>query len=187
MMRLGMMAVTVLLLAGACTGVSGGGTNPAPSGRSSGSPEQVTGELSCAAIIGTNVEIPPDYETILDVIALPTVRSAGRALQTSRDEESQPPNYFAKAGLVVRAGSAFTLEVNQAPERALIGWGSPAEFGSVLSTEGCAGKGWLAFAGGFRVREPTCLELKVEFGENQESIHVGVGAPCRGQQPPAAS
>jgi len=114
---------------------------------------------------------------------LPTARSAKRALQALRDEQSPPPSYFAKTGLLVRADAPFSLRV---AGTALIGWGDPSDFGSVFMSDGCPGEGWLAFPGGFRVERPTCLEVMARTDQGEISIQVGVGAPCAGQRPPVA-
>ena len=64
------------------------------------------------------------------------------------------PNYWAKAELVVRAKLVSTIQVDQLAHVARVGWGSPADFGSVVTTAGCDGEGWMAFAGDFLVDEP---------------------------------
>lgn len=146
----------------------------------------ISGQLSCATAIGTEVEIPDDYASILDVVALPTAESAPRALQVGQPERPGL-NYFAKTGLVIRSGKALTLRVEHPPEDALIGWGV-GDPGSALSTEGCdGGDGWIAFAGGLWVREPMCVELTVTADGKEESARVGAGAACGGQQPPPGS
>lgn len=141
-------------------------------------------ELPCAETIGRASGLPDSYTAIADTVALPTAEGADSALQTSHRDENPVPNYFAKTGLVVRSGVAFTIGVNASPETAQIGWGSPANFGSAISTDGCSGDGWIVFAGGFLVNEPHCVEVTVTTGGAEETAQVGVGAPCEGQEPP---
>lgn len=141
-------------------------------------------ELPCAPI-ERDVDLPDSYTSILGAVGLPTADSADRALPTSHRENQPAPNYFAKAGLVVRSGVAFAIEVNEPAETAQLGWGSPADFGSGIRTDGCdTGDAWLAFAGGFLVDEPRCVEVTVRAHGVEETVQVGVGAPCEGQQPP---
>lgn len=118
------------------------------------------------------------------MVALPTANSAETALQTSHRENEPPPNYFAKTGLLAQAGAAFAIEVNEPPATAQIHWERPDEFASAITTDGCPGTGWLAFAGGFLVDEPRCVELTVRSASAEETVQVGVGKPCEGQQPP---
>lgn len=175
------------LLVAACSEAGEKASDPVPPlpTDSSSSPGEHGGEsLACGAAVAHDVDVPTDYETLLDVVALPTDKSAPNALQANHFENDPPPNYFAKTGLVVRAGMAFSLAVDQPEGRAVIGWGSPPAFKPVISTEGCDGDGWMAFAGGFRVDEPGCVQLTVRADGNQQSVRVGVGAPCGGQQPP---
>lgn len=85
---------------------------------------------------------------------------------------------------MAQAGTPFTIETSGPAATAQIGWGSPAEFESSFTPPGCTGKGWMAFPGGFRVDEPRCLEVTVRARGESETVQVGVGAPCEGQQPP---
>lgn len=175
-----------LLLAGAActTGGDVASSDPAAEPRGQRSEPVPTAQIPCADTIDPDADIPDTYTVILDVVALPTADRADTALQTRHDEDSPQPNYWAKSGLVARPGVPFTIEVNGSSETAQIGWGSPAEFGSSFTPPGCTGEGWMAFPGGFLVDEPRCLDVTIRARGEEETVKVGVGAPCDGQQPP---
>lgn len=136
-------------------------------------------------MIFTDQDVPEDYEILLDVVALPTADTAPRALQAGHRPESDPPNYFAKTGLLVRSGAVFGLEVEHPRDTAAIGWGSPAGFSSKISSQGCEDEDWIAFAGGLLVREPMCVRLTLRANEEEQTFYVGAGAACEGQRPPS--
>lgn len=140
--------------------------------------------LPCQNMIFSDEDVPQDYEILLDVIALPTSNSVARALHAGRNDGTDPPSYFAKTGLLVRSGAAFTLEVDH-PRTVAIRWGSPTDISSTISSQGCPGESWIAFAGGFVIQEPTCVRLTLTSGDQQETFSVGAGAACQGQQPPS--
>ena len=175
-----MLLAVVVLAASACTEAGSGEFGATPTA----TPTAAAMELPCSEAIATDVELPDSYAVIAEAVALPTSDSAARALQTSHREDIPPPNYFAKTGLVVRPGVAFTITVEAPSETAQLGWGCPANFDSAMTTAGCAGEGWQAFAGGFLVDELRCIEVTVTTNDNEEAVQIGVGAPCEGQQPP---
>ncbi|AXH96946.1 hypothetical protein [Ornithinimicrobium avium] len=140
--------------------------------------------LECVDAIDNAAEVPTEYQAILGSVALPTSESATHALQAVQRPDEPPPNYFAKTGLLLRANAPMSIEVEHASQGALIGWGSPPAFSSRVWTDGCAGTGWFAFPGGLMVAEPMCLNLTVTVDADSETIHLGAGAACNGQQPP---
>ncbi len=140
--------------------------------------------LPCEQSIFTDQDVPEDYEILLDAMALPTSDSAPAALQASLRGEDDEPSYFAKTGLLVRADAAFDLTVEHDADVASIGWGAPADFSPQISSQGCESEGWIAFAGGFVVREPRCVELTISSGGDTQTFAVGAGAGCQGQAPP---
>ncbi len=184
-MRLGVVWMMSVLLATGCSNGSEEVLGSTPVGDSARSTSTTArGDLlPCQNMIFTDKAVPEDYEVLLDVIALPTANSAPRALQVGRHDGTDPPSYFAKTGLLVRSGAAFDLEVEN-PRTAGIRWGSPAEFSSTISSQGCQGESWIAFAGGFIVQDPTCVRLKLTVGDQQKVFSVGAGTACQGQQPP---
>jgi hypothetical protein len=129
---------------------------------------------------------PPDYEIVLGVVALPT----GEALGAYDSADPATPALFAKTGLLVRAGTPFELEVTSQPnDDVAIGWAN-ASFhpGSRFVVPACPdtfGTGWLAYPGGYWADRPLCLPLTVRAAGLEEQVHVGIGAPCPGRQPPA--
>jgi hypothetical protein len=183
-LRAAALVVTVVLAASACTEADPG--NAAGTATPGGSAPLASSaiELPCDETIATDADLPDSYAAIADAVALPTCGSADRALQTSHREENPAPNHFAKTGLAVRSGVAFTIEVDAPSDTAQLGWGSSGEFGSALATDGCTGDGWQVFAGGFLVDEPRCVEVTVRTDGAEETVQIGVGAPCEGQQPP---
>jgi hypothetical protein len=130
--------------------------------------------------------------TVFDRVALPT----GRALQASANPSAEPvARLFAKDGLQIRRSVVFDLVV---PEewigRLLIGWGSPAKRTTHLHVPGCQPKetlnplrptdDWIAYAGGYWVKDPACVDLSVQVGSAQQRVRIGVGVACPGQAAP---
>lgn len=145
-----------------------------------------TATLQCGGWIEDEVTIPDSYEEILGVIALPTVASAPEALQVTEFDEAPPAEpFFAKTGLVVRPDAAFELEViEDLVGSVALGWSDAEEATERVIGEPCdSGSGWVAYAGGFVVAEPRCVELRVTTGGATVAFEVGVGAPCVGQAP----
>lgn len=182
-MRLAIAWMTSVLVAAGCS-TETGETPESASARDSAPPTAGGDLLPCQNMILSDEDVPEDYEVLLDVIALPTASSAPRALQAGRHDGTDPPSYFAKTGLLVRSGAAFELKVDH-PLTVGIRWGSPTEFSSTISSQGCPGESWIAFAGGFVVQEPTCVRLILTADDQQEVFSVGAGAACQGQQPPS--
>ncbi|MBY5163631.1 hypothetical protein [Salsipaludibacter albus] len=181
------MAVLVAML-GACTGGTSDPTPPttAPSASAPPAPDGAR-TLPCDDSIEQRDDLPEGYSAVLDAVALPFAPGSDRALQAVRDDQEGVPPFWSKIGLLVRADSGVSLEID-APEReAVLGWGhagDPDYFGTAITTSGCDGDGWLAFVGGFRVDDPRCLDLIVTTASAEQPSQVGVGAPCDGQQPP---
>lgn len=180
---LGSLAVLLIV---ACSGEErvASETSEVTSRPSPTAPEARAAVLSCADVIDSDTEVPAQYRPISDAVALPTAESAAHALQVSQQPARPAPNFFAKTGLVLRSDAVVSIRVEEPADVALIGWGSPAEFATEVSSPGCPGGEWIAFAGGFLVDQPSCVELTVTVGGDHERVQVGVGAPCPGQQPP---
>lgn len=157
-----------VLIATGCSSGSAETPEPDPTGDSA-SITSATADaelLPCQSTILDDEDVPDDYEILLDTIALPTANSAPRALQAGRHEDTDPPSYFAKTGLLVRSGAAFDIEVEN-PRTAGVLWGSMAEYSETISSQGCPGETWIAFAGGFVVEEPTCIRLTLIVDDQQ--------------------
>lgn len=132
--------------------------------------------IPCEHDLGGTAPDPDWGRLVLDAVAIPT-------FQMVPAETIEPGWLYAKDGLQVRAGTPVDISV--APEAAAwarIGWGSPGPKGTTIHVPACPSRsGWLAFAGGYWVREPRCLPLIVEVGGRRERVSVSVGAAC----PPA--
>lgn len=199
------LAAAVLVLAG-CTGGStdkAPAPSPAPattatSPRSPGPSQPVltptgsvippTATLACSHHLAGH---PPgaDQQVVLGVVALSaSPRSA--ALQAARDpSEPSATRYFAKDGLLVRAGASFDLVLPpNASYQASIGWGGELLTRTRHLRVSCpherSPSGWLAYVGGYWTDRPTCLTLLVQAHGKQQLVRIGVGTPCPGQRPP---
>ncbi len=156
--------------------------------------------LNCLDAIDSG---PPssDYTSVLGVMALPTSQTSRFALQTALSGEPDPAaRLFAKEGLLVKTEAAFEIVVpDEVANQFTIGWGSPASRTRRLAVQGChpgscaahhgsapcdSSSTWLAYPGGFWVRQAGCLPLRVRAGEQEQRVLIGVGAPCPGQKPP---
>ncbi|MEA2000707.1 MAG: hypothetical protein U9N84_02280 [Actinomycetota bacterium] len=177
MRRTHLLIGTMLLVLTACTS-SDPGTIIA---------EVRTSTLVCSSMIDSSLDLPSSYTDILGVVALPTSESAPAALQVNRDDKAPPiERYWAKTGLVVMAGRSFELRIaDDLVGSAAMGWGSPAQMVERVVDGGCeGGSGWVAYPGGFVVDEPRCIRITVKSGNDEQTVDIGVGAPCDGQEPP---
>lgn len=149
--------------------------------------------LPCADQINASSAPAPPRTVILARVALSTRVALGAGLL--RDEPDPDARYFAKDGLVIRAGASFELVVP--PEwrgRLSLGWGNPAQRTTRLRVAGCRWMtspsessppgAWLGFAGGYWVGHPACVSVLVRAGRQQRRVHIGVGVACPGQEPP---
>ncbi|MFG3700561.1 hypothetical protein ACGF5C_21970 [Micromonospora sp. NPDC047620] len=164
---------------GAATSAGAGTGAPLPT---SGSPAQVT----CADSIDVKPQPPDGYRIVLGDVAVPT----GRVLQAAESGEADPAaRWFAKWGLVVRAGAAVDLQVAPGWEdRARIAWGPSAEPAATVHVSACAPAAgqpqWLAFAGGTWVAQAACVPLLVRSAGRQAEVRLAAGAPCDGADGP---
>lgn len=154
----------------------------APTAATAGGPA-----LRCADYIDDSAPIG-SLQVVLGVVALPASPRYG-ALGTALLSSGQGPHrLFAKTGLVIKPGATFELVVPASLAGRLgIGWGSPAVPDPQVLVDKCAnpaGTGWLAYAGGYWIDHPACVPIIVKAGGRQQTVHVGVGAACPGQQPP---
>jgi hypothetical protein len=163
--------------------------------RASSNPSDVVTVLQCQDLVGSEAELPSGYAIVLDRVALPT----GRALQVDRSGQSDSAaRLFAKDALRIRRGLSFDLVVPDTWRgRLSVHWGfstANAKRISHLRIPGCRPTGpinqireqdeWLVYAGGYWVRDPACVSLLVRAGQTEQTIQIGVGAPCPGQAPP---
>lgn len=142
--------------------------------------------LPCPHVIGSTADVGTGHTEVLARVALPTAV----ALEAWPGSSSDPnADLFAKDGLLIRPGASFDLVVpDEWRGRLTIGWGSPAKRTTHLRVAACASTGssapWLAYAGGYWVRDPACVSLDVIAGAEVQRVEIGVGAPCAGQDRP---
>lgn len=187
-----MVRVRVVVLAVVLTGCTGAvDRDPTTTSSSSTTTAAVAApddarDLPCGDVIDQDDEPPDGYTSILDAVALPVAPASEQALQAVRDDQDGLPPFWSKTGLLVRTGVGVTVAVDAPEGAAVLGWGhagDPDYFRPAITTPGCAGDGWLAFPGGFRVDEPRCLDLVITTVDAEQRVQVGIGAPCEGQQP----
>ena len=150
--------------------------------------------LACHDFIDMTASPTGDLQQVLGVVALPTSKESA-ALQTSEKGDPDPAaRLFAKRGLLIRADTRFELVVPDT-QHFLIGWGNPGHRSRHLAIECPAptggralddsGSDWLAYAGGYWLPDPACVALLVRAHGQEQRVHIGLGTPCPGQQPPA--
>jgi hypothetical protein len=160
-------------------------TNGPPTLSSTPAAESV---LPCGDYIDSRAPTTP-FPVVLGVVALPT-SPGSPALGTSLTGAGNGPlRLFAKTGLVVKPDTSFELIVPAAfTERVGIGWGggpsTPSRRVIVTNCTNRDGPGWLAYAGGYWIDHPACVPIIVRAGGKQQTVHIGIGTPCPGQQPP---
>ena len=185
-MRLAAVPAAVLALAVAgCSPDPVPAPPPAPSALTPSAPALATsapaassvspapGTVDCAHVIGGE-EAPSDgAQVVLDAVSLPS-----RVLEPH--DAGEPGWLFAKQGLVIRAGTAVELTIDPSvADRATIGWGSPGPQGTTIRVPACQGAHrWLAFAGGYTVREPLCIPLIVRANGREQRASISVGTRC---------
>ena len=145
--------------------------------------------LNCDQVIDETDAPPESMTVVLGGLALPASTTMSAALQATRVMTPETGDaYFAKWGLLVRRDTRVELSV---PPRAAgelwIGWGNAAQPSDRVVVGRCPGsRPWVAFVGGYWVRGPGCFELLISVnGSRQQTVSIGIGAPCPGQSPPA--
>jgi hypothetical protein len=147
--------------------------------------------LTCGNYIDTHAPLT-SFRVVLGVVALPTSPNYP-ALQTIRTGDgNHPRRLFAKTGLIIKAKASFELIVPPqiaAPAVHLgIGWGgAPSAPSQRIVVSNCPQAGcseWLAYPGGYWLDHPTCAPLIVKADGTEQQVHIGLGTPCPGQQPP---
>lgn len=121
-------------------------------------------------------------------MALPASTTYPRALQTAvRTSDDGSVYFFAKTGVIWRNDASFDLVVPEELQPVLaIGWGETASAAHQVSLR-CdeGGKGeWIAAPGGYWISEPICAQVVVRSDDEEQTVGIGLGAPCPGQAPP---
>lgn len=142
--------------------------------------------LRCRDVIGSTDDPSPGHAVVFGRVALPT-RIALQASPSGEDDSNA--RLFAKDGLLIKPRASFELIVPDAwRDRLTLGW-SGAERTAHLKVQGCDPNRsprttWLAYAGGYWVRDPACVSVIVKAAHKSRRVRIGVGAPCPGQDPP---
>jgi hypothetical protein len=143
-------------------------------------------DLNCAGPIDQLPQPPHPSSIVGGAVALETSRSSTSAAQTSLTQFDDPARrLFSKAFLAIRTDAVSELIV---PDRWLghlaFQWNSP-EPTTHLRIGPCPGAAeWMIFPGGYLVSEVGCYDFVVRSGGTDETVQVGIGAPCEGQNPP---
>ena len=103
-----------------------------------------------------------------------------------RHRYARPFHYFGKQGIDVKAGSGAVWLIVPAAwrNRASLVYGdsSGREGASMVRIKGCSAPEpstpWLGYPGGFYVRKPLCLPLRVRVGTQSALIRVSLGKAC---------
>ena len=143
-----------------------------------------------------DVPADPELHIIGGIAALRTGESSGHVHQVARWSyvedgtiefpEDPTLGLFSKMPLFVRRAAVFELLVPEGfRDRVAIGFGSSGP-SLALAVGPCdSEREWLIFTGGVWLPEPECITLQAVLQNGMtEPIHLGVGAPCPGQQPP---
>ena len=143
-------------------------------------------DLNCAGPIDQLARPPETSAIVGDAVALETSRSSRSAAQTSLTQYGDPAlRLFSKTFLAIRTGAVSELIV---PDRWVghlsFQWNSP-EPTTHLRIGPCPGDAeWMTFPGGYLVSEVGCYDYIVRSAGTDETVQVGIGAPCEGQSPP---
>jgi len=192
--RLAIVTTVSVLLAGCTSGhthaTRSGDTTWRPPSLLSSSSAPVAAEsvLKCSNSIDSHAATAP-FQVVLGVVALPTSPQVPALGTSLTGDGSGPTRLFAKTGLVIKPGTKFELIVPpQFAGRLGVGWGgtpsTPSHRVDVAECPNEGGSGWLAYPGGYWIDHPACVPIIVKAGDKQQQVHIGVGAPCPGQQPP---
>ena len=194
--------IAAALLLGACSAAPTGNQNtgaspvssprqaPATSSRATaplGSAEAGSATLECTNY--SDAQPPPaDFQIVLGVVALPTSPRAAALGTTSVNDPDPSLRLFAKTGLFIKVGTPFELIVPDQPAgRLAIGWGPNSTPSRRVIVANCADgrhTGWLDYPGGYWLSAPACVPLIVRADGKDQLVHIGLGTPCPGQQPP---
>lgn len=186
----------ILAVLTACTGAEDGGGQGEPGAtppQPSSTPTSTPVPIGCGGVIGGG-KPGPEWKIVGDAVALPSLRrpalqafplAEGDAAMVDSDVV-EPGWYWTKWGLVARGAHEIELAV---PDKLIddmrIGWGQFIEPAASTVMDCADTDGWLAFTGGYWVREPGCYALNVTVDTDPpQRVDIGIGASCAGQDPP---
>lgn len=131
--------------------------------------------LRCDDTIDAVDQLPSTYSELLGFVALAVPRDGKGNHIDKRGERS----FFAKTGLLVRAGTTFDL-VAPPGSSLRFEWGHEHNRTNALHIENCPGtKSWVVFAGGFWVEAPGCYDIIVRSDGREHRVSLPLGADCR--------
>jgi len=152
-------------------------------------------KAECKNVVGSFAEPRPTSEGETTVFGLVVLNKRIHQAGSRRPDGMQ----FAKTGLIFRNGGASFDLIVANPSSARLDWGLSGSGGGTrrLQVPSCKGGDvrptpadppqyggidpdapWFVFAGGYRVHEPTCVDLIVRAGHREELVRVGVGTNC---------
>ena len=171
-----MRAVPALLvvIAAAVTVTACRGPGPTGHGRPRAAPSASPQTVGCDQVIQRVGQ--PGGRLVLGVLAVPPAR-----LECAAPTATRPWAYFAKYGIVIRAGSpAVLITVPEAwRHRAGIGWGNNLGVFSSLRLLSCPRQlgAWNAYVGGFYLRSPSgCVPLVFHVGRQTATLSFAIGS-----------
>lgn len=121
---------------------------------------------------------PTDSDrVVMDRIAVPAKHFRGPPV---RLRTGSGLRYWAKAGLLVRPGTAPVDVIVPAAWRSRLAteWGDSAA-ASVIRIRGCkSAERWLVYTGGFYLRRPACVPLVIKVGTRKAHLRFAIGRDC---------
>lgn len=145
-----------------------------------------TSALNCADAIGAQAH-PRPATTVLGVVDLPVSPETPALTTALTGNGNGPLRLFAKTALVIKPDARFELIVPaHFADRLSIGWGNPGMPSHRVTVDECGHQGgaWLGYPGGYWIDHPACVPIIVRVGDQQRTVHIGLGTACPGQQPP---
>lgn len=136
-----------------------------------------------AGLTAADLGAVPEKPGVQEVLYINTA-STGTGLNQWSAGAASDGLQLQKMGLVMKAGTAFTLSVPaEMSGRMKIGW---SDSGYTLADElvipGCtsahANANWLVYPGGFWLKEPGCIPLEVTTDQTTQTIYIPIGKPC---------
>lgn len=127
--------------------------------------------LTCPASQNGDDGPPPDLEILLDAVAIPTQR----VLQTNDQGDGW---HFSKVGLYVRPHLTVELSVEPGMDAGVeYGSGDRSERVVLAQCTQLVGR-WIVYTGGYYVRKPTCLPIRLRANGSEVVARIPVGVAC---------
>ncbi|GAA1764835.1 hypothetical protein GCM10009681_39900 [Luedemannella helvata] len=186
----GRLAVALAAVALATGGPGVAGCTPGPRtgapASSAGAAPDATGSpvprgFDCGTAIESLAAPPDDYLVVDGDVAVPARLSPVDAADQGGDDPRA--RWFAKFGLIVRAGATAQLAVGpQWTDRAAVEWGSGDSPSATVRVPACPARDparpWQVYAGGMWAAEPSCVPLVITAGTTEATVLVGLNRRC---------